>query len=71
MIVVRTNAAREAARVAAQEEAACAVARAVEEAAAVAAQEEAVRAVVRAKELVEKAATDAMEREEMSWDKAR
>jgi hypothetical protein len=47
MLVVRANAAREAARVAAQEEAA----RAAEEVAAVAVQEEAARAAVRAEEL--------------------
>jgi hypothetical protein len=74
MLVVRANAARKAARVAAQEEAAHAAAHAAEKRTTVAAQEEAARAAAWAKELVEEAAADAAAREEMvrdhrRWDK--
>jgi hypothetical protein len=69
MLMVCTNATREAALVAAQEEAAMEAARAAEEASAVAAQEEAARAVVRAEEgAADVAARTEMARDHHRWD---
>jgi hypothetical protein len=70
MLLVRANAAREAAHVAAEEEAA----RVAEAPLDLAAREEAARAVVRAEELADEAATEAATQEEMArdhrrWDK--
>jgi hypothetical protein len=73
MLAVHANAAREAARVAAQEEAGHEAVRAAEEAAVMAVQEEATRAVVRAEETAEEATADAAAWAEMAryrrrWD---
>jgi hypothetical protein len=80
MLVVRANAAREAVRVAAEEEVACVAARAVEAALDLAAREEAAvveevaheaaRAVAR-EEQAEEAAAEAAAQEEMAWDRRR
>jgi hypothetical protein len=81
MLVVRANVAREAARVAAEEEAARVVARAAEAALELAAREEAARAeevareaagaVALAEELAEEAAAEATVQEEMTRDRRR
>jgi hypothetical protein len=73
MLVVRTNTAREASRVATQEEATREAARAAEEAAAVAVQEEAACAAAWVEEPAEEAGADAAARVKMardcrSWD---
>jgi hypothetical protein len=59
MLVVRANAAREMALVAAQEEVVMEAERVAEEASSVAAQEEAARAAAGAEELAEEVAADA------------
>jgi hypothetical protein len=67
MLVVRANAAREAARMVTQEEAA----RVAEAVAELAAREEVAHATTRAEELVEEAAADAVAQEEMARDRRR
>jgi hypothetical protein len=74
MFVVHANTAREAAHMAAQEEAARVAARVAEVASVLAVQEEAARAAARAEELAVEAAADAEAWEEMArdhrrWDK--
>jgi hypothetical protein len=69
MLVVRANAAREAALMAAQEKVAMEAERVAEEASVMAAQEEAARATAGAKELAEEAATDAAAQTELARDR--